>query len=195
MSREFAFYKKATIRQRLQNHTLDYCKFLDCSFENCTFEEGTLIGCKFINCRFDQCTIISLKSKYSEIKNAVFHKCNLVGIHWHTLLPSGKYPYAVNALENCCIKYNTFTEMNFTKFNFSDSIILESLFENCNLTECNFKNCRLEGTQFFKCNLQKADFRDAKGYVIDIHNNQMKAARFSFPDVIRLLETLNIKIE
>ena len=201
--------------QRLQNHTLDYCKFLDCSFENCTFEEGTLIGCKFINCRFDQCTIISLKSKYSEIKNAVFHKCSAEGriimnkkksasagimsfcggIHWHTLLPSGKYPYAVNALENCCIKYNTFTEMNFTKFNFSDSIILESLFENCNLTECNFKNCRLEGTQFFKCNLQKADFRDAKGYVIDIHNNQMKAARFSFPDVIRLLETLNIKIE
>ncbi len=165
MSREFAFYKKATIRQRLQNHTLDSCKFLDCNFENCTFEEGLLIGCKFINCRFDQCTIISLKSKYSEIKNAVFHKCNLVGIHWHTLLPSGKYSYAVNALENC------------------------------NLTECNFKNCRLESTQFFKCNLQKAGFRNAKGYVIDIHNNQMKAARFSFPDVIRLLETLNIKIE
>ena len=195
MSREFAFYKKATIRQRFSviksNNTLYRFHFpLDKEHSH-----GKTFLCKFINCRFDQCTIISLKSKYSEIKNAVFHKCNLVGIHWHTLLPSGKYPYAVNALENCCIKYNTFTEMNFTKFNFSDSIILESLFENCNLTECNFKNCRLEGTQFFKCNLQKADFRDAKGYVIDIHNNQMKAARFSFPDVIRLLETLNIKIE
>lgn len=69
------------------------------------------------------------------------------------------------------------------------------LFIKKQLLDSDFKNYRLEGTQFFKCNLQKADFRDAKGYVIDIHNNQMKAARFSFPDVIRLLETLNIKIE
>ena len=41
----------------------------------------------------------------------------------------------------------------------------------------------------------RADFRDAEGYVIDSAVNTLKGARFSFPDVVRLLDGTGIRIE
>ena len=69
------------------------------------------------------------------------------------------------------------------------------LFDGCQLAEAKFKNCRLSGTQFTGCNLQKADFRGAAGYSIDLATNRLKAARFSFPEVVRLLDGLGIQID
>lgn len=191
---ETYFEEEIIIDKKFQEHTVEQCKFIDCEFRNCSFEECKIIGCVFVNCRFSDCTIISLESKHSEVKNAVFKKCNLLGVHWFDLLPSGKYAHSIDKLENCFIKYNTFEEMSFVKFKFSGNTIQESTFEECNLSESDFKNCRLEGTRIFKCDIRKADFTEAKGYIIDIASNKMKQAKFSFPDVVALLESLEIKI-
>jgi uncharacterized protein YjbI with pentapeptide repeats len=93
------------------------------------------------------------------------------------------------------MKYNSFIEMPFRKFDFSGNIIQESIFEECDLQESNFKDCRLEATQFFKCNIRKADFRDAKGYAIDVSSSKIKQAKFSYPEVMSLLASLEIKID
>ena len=53
----------------------------------------------------------------------------------------------------------------------------------------------LGSTAFSRCDLQKADFREATGYRIDPSDNQMKGARFSFPDVIALLNGFGLVIE
>jgi hypothetical protein len=190
-------YEERLIKdQKYQSITEEYCKFIDCSFENCSFEDCTINHCHFVNCSFYNCNIISLTSQYSEIKNTVFKKCNLIGIHgWNGLLPVGKYTYAIERIEDCCLKYNSFIEMNFRKFDFSGNVIQESIFEECDLQESNFRNCRLEATQFFRCDVRKADFREAKGYVIDIPSNKLRQAKFSFPEVVSLLDSLEIKIE
>ena len=46
-----------------------------------------------------------------------------------------------------------------------------------------------------RCDLQKADFREASDYAIDPSANQMQGARFSFPDVVALLNGFGLKIE
>lgn len=191
------YYEEQIIKdQKYQNITKEQSKFIDCTFENCSFEDCTITGCVFVNCKFYKCSIISLTSKHSEMKNASFHKCNLIGIHcWNELLPAGKFAHSIEKLESCCLKYNSFIEMPFRKFDFSGNIIQESAFEECDLQESNFRDCRLEATQFFRCDIRKADFRDAKGYVIDIPSNKLKQARFSFPEVTSLLASLEIKID
>lgn len=191
------YYEEQIIKdQKYQNITKEQSKFIDCTFENCSFEDCTITGCVFVNCKFYKCSIISLTSKHSEMKNASFHKCNLIGIHcWNDLLPAGKFAHSIEKLESCCLKYNSFIEMPFHKFDFSGNIIQESAFEECDLQESNFRDCRLEATQFFRCDIRKADFRDAKGYVIDIPSNKLKQARFSFPEVTSLLASLEIKID
>ncbi len=192
---ETYFEEKMITDQKLQKYTAERCKFIDCEFRNCSFEECSITGCTFVNCKFTNCTIISLTSRYSEVKNAVFQKCNLIGVHWNDLLPSGKYAHSIEQFENCQIKYNTFSEMNFIRFHFSGNSIQESVFEQCNLSESNFLNCRLDGTQIFESDLRKADFRGATGYLIDITSSKMKEARFSFPEAINLLNSLGVKID
>ena len=191
------YYEEQVIKdQKYQSITIEQSQFIDCTFENCSFEDCTVTGCAFINCRFYKCSIISITSKHSEVKNAVFQKCNLIGIHcWNELMPAGKFAHAIDKLEDCYIKYNSFIEMPFRKFDFSSNIIQESVFEECDLQEGNFSDCRLEATRFFGCDIRKADFREAKGYVIDIPSNKMKQAKFSYPEVTSLLESLEIKID
>ena len=182
--------------RKFQNITKERLKFTDCVFENCTFEDCKITGCSFVNCRFYKCSIISLTSKNSELKSAVFQNCNLIGIHcWNKLLPAGSYARSIDKVKDCCMKYNSFVEMPFRKFDFSGNIIQESIFEECDLQESNFRGCRLESTQFFKCDIPRADFRDARGYVIDIPSNKLRQAKFSFPEAVSLLNSLEIKVE
>lgn len=175
--------------------TIEQCKFVDCDFENCVFEECKIIRCIFVNCRFYNCAVLTLSSKFSEVKNVILKKCNLIGIHWQELLPSGKYARSIDKLEDCYIKYNSFVEMSFIKFDFKSNSIQESVFEQCNLSESNFQNCRLDGTHIYKCDIRKSDFRGATGYIVDISSNKMTNAKFSYPEAIHLLDTLQIKID
>ena len=190
------YFEGQVIReQKIQSETMEYFKFIDCDFENCSFEDCKIINCTFENCKFYNCNIVSLSAQYSEIKNAEFKKCNLIGIHWGGLLPSGKYARALEKIENCYLKYNTFSDMNLKKFDFSGNIIQDSLFDECDLKESNFKSCRLEGRQIHNSDIRKADFRDSRGYIIDIPSNKLKQAKFSYPEVVSLLDSLDIEID
>ena len=67
---------------------------------------------------------------------------------------------------------------------FSETKLDESIFHFSDLTRAIFNHS----------DLRKADFRGAHNYVIDPRNNFLKEAVFSEPDVMSLLETLDIKI-
>ena len=49
--------------------------------------------------------------------------------------------------------------------------------------------------RFAGCDLRKADFRGARGYQVQLRSNLLKAARFSLPEALRLLEELEIRID
>ena len=46
-----------------------------------------------------------------------------------------------------------------------------------------------------KYGITEADLRTAEEYAIDLETNKLKGARFSFPDVVRLLDGTGIVIE
>ena len=80
-------------------------------------------------------------------------------------------------------------------FDFSSCQFRDCRFDSCRLTGADFNGVRLGESQFTRCALDRADFRDAQGYVIAPADNTLKGARFSFPDVVRLLDGTGIKIE
>ena len=99
------------------------------------------------------------------------------------------------ALKECSLKYNTFTEMNFNRFDFSDgNEIVGSMFAKCEMQLANFKGVELHETEFYQCDLRKADFRDATGYKVDILGSRLKDAKFSLPEAVNLLADLKIKL-
>lgn len=190
------YYENELIENvKLEDEIVDSAEFIDCEFKNCVFEGVTLNRCTLSGCRFVECNIISIKAQYSQIKNTEFYGCNLIGVHWNELMPTGRIIEPISKLSECFLKYATFTNMSFMCFDFSSNIIQESAFDECNLRESNFKGCRLERTQYTNCDMRKADFRETSGYQIDIKSNKLENARFSFPEAINLLNCLGIKID
>jgi uncharacterized protein YjbI with pentapeptide repeats len=67
-------------------------------------------------------------------------------------------------------------------------------FREANLNHASFVGTDLQNSLFMHTNLKHADFTNAINYTIDIHFNAINQASFSFPDVIALLQNLDIKI-
>lgn len=178
------------------DETFEKYRFIDCKFFNCTIECCKLVKSVFSGCEFQQCRILNLKAESnSQLQRAKFSECQLIGVNWNELSSVSKLGNSIKSLHNCRLKYNTFTAMNFKKFDFSMNEITDSMFAECVLTESKFKRCSLERTEFFKSDLREADFREASGYQIDIMSCKMDNSKFSFPEAIILLNSLRVKIE
>lgn len=178
----------------IQNERIIDIEFLDCTFENCNFENCVVRDCKFTDCKFVNCKIANLTTEHNTMMDSNFTRCYLIGVNWNTLFGGG-YIMPINHLENCQLKYNNFVEMNFDKFDFSNNTITSSMFADCSLLDSKFIDCKLDNTEFFRCNLSKSDFRGALGYIIDITTNKLKDAKFSFPEVVNLLNGIGIIID
>ncbi len=87
-----------------------------------------------------------------------------------------------------------FTDLKLKGISFKGSKIREVYFTNTDLQEADFSDADLLGTLFHQCNLTRADFRNAKNYAIDLQANNLKKAKFSFPEAINLLKCLDIEI-
>uniref|UniRef100_UPI0003810099 pentapeptide repeat-containing protein n=1 Tax=Legionella tunisiensis TaxID=1034944 RepID=UPI0003810099 len=97
-----------------------------------------------------------------------------------------------------------FITSNISHSSFYGLALADLMIENCkahdvdfreaNLNHACFMGSDLQNSLFMHTNLKHADFTDAVNYNIDIQHNTLTDARFSFPDVIALLNHLNIKI-
>lgn len=177
------------------NEVFENYQFKECHFINCAFEECTAKAILLSDCIFENCIFLNLKGKNrSQMQNIEFKKCQILGINWQDFFSDVIFVHPIARFKNCSMKYNTFFDIDFKKFDFSGNEILHSLFNECELGESNFKNTRLDRTEFIKCNLKKADLREAKGYNVDILTCKLKAAKFSMPEVLSLLNALEIEI-
>ena len=117
---------------------------------------------------------MGLKSKNVSVLFAEFIECTIVGLNWANL-DSGSISFPIGKLKNCYLKYNEFEKMNFKKFDFEKSIIVDS--------------------NFVRCNLGESNFREAKEYGINAFDNIIKGAKFSRAEVVSLLKYFDIIIE
>lgn len=190
------YYENETFNNySFEGEILEEYEFTECTFIDCTVCGCTVSRCRFNECMFRGCSFKGIKSSYSEVSFGVFEKCVLDGINWRTLLPEVPLACPVERLTECRMRYNTFFKISLNRFDFSGNEIVKSEFTECALAKCCFRGCELSGTEFFRCDLADADFRDAHNYRIDIDGSRLKNARFSYPDVMGLLEGLGIKIE
>ena len=167
----------------------------DCEFKNCAFEELALTDCVFRSCRFIGCRIAAPRTERTELKHCEFERCQLAGVHWKDVTAYGGVAAPFDSLRACCLKYCSFAEMRLNRSDFCGNELIECMFEGCKLGEAKFGGCDLTRTAFAGCDLRKADFRGARGYQVQLRSNLLKAARFSLPEALRLLEELEIRID
>ena len=129
--------------------------------------------------------------KFSEVS---FKNSKVVGINWTELswpqikLASPLYFYSSN------ISHSSFYGLELADLIIDDCKVHDVDFRESNLTHASFIGSDLQNSLFMHTNLKHADFTNAINYSIDIQCNIITKASFSFPDVIALLNHLDIKI-
>jgi len=191
------YFEEQEIKDKqYEDENFENYEFIECDFTGCQFLNVKLSNCKFKNCRFSNCVIGNSTFLYCEAKNLEFVNSVLIGVIWNDLKANGIETATIfRSMKSCTIKYNYFTNLKLVKYDFRGSQFDESYFEECRLTDAKFNNVNLHGTKFIKCDLSGADFRNALEYEIDITDNKLKKAKFSFPEVVSLLSSLNIIID
>lgn len=154
-----------------------------------------VVNCTFLSCTFERCTWSGVVFSFSQMRDAWFTGCAFRSIAWGGLQGRSALVQPFGKAERCEFRYNEFSGMTLAQFDFSSCRFGDCTFDDCKLTGADFRGVPLGRTQFSRCDLRKADFRQAEEYGIDPANNQMQGARFSFPDVVALLNGFGIQIE
>lgn len=170
-------------------------EYQDCDFSACRLSGVRFQNCSFLDCRFVRCQWSGVTFSFCLMRDAVMENCGFRSIAWGGLQGRSALVQPFARLTGCAFQYCDFSGMALNAFDFSSCEFRESVFDDCKLVGADFRGVPLGRTSFTRCDLRQADFRSAEGYAIDPANNRMKEARFSFPEVVALLEGTGIRIE
>lgn len=94
----------------------------------------------------------------------------------------------------CAINLCSFSGLEIKKTEFNNCEIKETDFFDSDISEGSFVGCDLGESRFSNTNLTKTNFVGAKNYQINPEDNNIKKAKFSFPDCVSLLEGLGVEV-
>jgi fluoroquinolone resistance protein len=187
---ESVYYREKFSKLVLENEKItlkvfEECEFVDCNLINCRFEK-----CKFLTCTFSECIISALTPLDCRFNEVNFKGCKVIGVDW----TKTQYLKDLN-FAGCQVNYSNFKLLKISRIKLVDCEAKEVDYSETDLSQGDFRNTDFENSLFFKTNLSGADFRGAKNYYIDVKNNTIKKARFSLPEAIGLLKSLDISLD
>ena len=118
----------------------------------------------------------------------------MIGVDWTIASwPKPTLGSPIN-FHNCGVDFSNFFGLSLPKISFKGSSVKDVEFSETDLTDGDFSNAILTKSRFSQTNLTRANFQDATEYSIDVTNNWLAKARFSFPEAISLLRSLDIEL-
>lgn len=178
--------------ETIQEVSFQACSFADCSFSECTFEK-----CSFEGCTFKECDLSLVKFPRTRFKQTKFKDCRLVGVNWcdadwekGSLLSPKRIDFDACLLDHCL-----FIRLDLKEGSFVGCRAHGADFEGANLTRADFHGTDLAGARFLGCDLSEADFTGARGYAINAAHNTLHKTKFSLPEAMSLLHSLDIVLE
>lgn len=182
----------------LDGEDVEYVEFEECTFNKCDFSNSMLLGCVFRNCTFEDCDLSLTKVDNSVFKGVSFQNSKLIGINWamaswgkrdlHQLLKSVDF-------YDCILNYSNFFGLELENIHIENCTAIEVDFSEGNFKKANMQGTDFKGSIFRNTNLEKANLTKAKNYAISPTLNELKDAKFSMPEALALLYSMDIKIE
>jgi uncharacterized protein YjbI with pentapeptide repeats len=171
--------------------TGDSVSFNSCELINTDFNHAVLSDYEFSDCTFVGCDLSMAIIEDTVFNSVTFIDCKMLGLDFTKV---SKFLFSVK-FERCILDYILFNKNLLKKTCFSMCSIKEATFVDCIMEEAKFLQCNLQETRFEGCDLRKADFSSATGYVINPQLNKIKKAKFSYPDLLVLLDGFDIIIK
>jgi uncharacterized protein YjbI with pentapeptide repeats len=170
-------------------------KFTDCVFSQCTFETAIFNNCRFLNCLFLECNLNLVKLPGSSFPATRFEKSRLMGVDWTQATWSTSGFDSLVRFLACVLSHSTFIGLELKRIQITNCIANEVDFRNANLSNADFTGTDLAGSIFGSTNLTEADLSQARNYMVDPSNNILKQAKFSMPEAMALLYSMDIVLK
>ena len=164
-------------------------EFQECIFKNCSFENVNFRNSIFENCEFDSCALILPDFKNTTIDDVDFIECKITGLNFGDMNDfSMAFGFNKSKLLSC-----SFVGLDIRDASFCNSMIVDSVFRECNLHKADFEGVAFKATSFSVNNLTCANFNDASGFFINPCENKLKGATFSIAAALELLKQFEIE--
>jgi len=191
--KEEYIYERVFEYENLSEKKLALKEFEDCSFIKCNFNRTQFKSCKFLNCKFTNCNLSQTKINGSSFVGVIFNESDIIGVNWTEAL------WKINLLNplefiKCALNYSTFIGLNLQRIRIIECFAKNVDFRDADLRQSDFTLTDLMGSFFMNTNLEKANFTEAKNYTIDISLNKLGKAKFSLPEAVSLLRSLDIEL-
>lgn len=169
-------------------------QYEQCIFTECNFTETQLKACNFYDCEFKSCDLSLVKVGDCEFSNNLIEDSKAMGINWTEMrLPTVRVYCPVEFIR-CNINYSNFMALDLREIQIVECQARDVNFSEANLSKSNLTDSDFANSIFNRTNLCKADLTHAINYYIDVYINPIKGAKFSIPEAISLLGSLEIEI-
>ncbi len=164
-------------------------EFQECIFNNCVFTNAVFRNCIFENCIFDSCSLILPDFMNTTLDDVEFKGCKITGLNFGTMNTiCMSFCFENSKLLSC-----SFVGLTIKNTSFLNSIIVDSLFRECNLHKSDFEGVAFSATSFSVNDMTCVNFKDASGFYINPCENRLKGAMFSPANALELLKQFEIK--
>jgi len=187
---EDEFWQRPFTSLTFTQEKLSGTTFEECTFRNCTFIETIFYNCTFIQCEFKECDLSLIQLERCRFNEVTFQECKLVGVNWSKVTQLKQFE-----LHKCDISYATFMGLDLQRARITECLAKEVYFSESNLTGAVLTGCDFDNGRFTHNTLTHADLRHAKNYTISPTLNTLKQTKFSMPEAMSLLHSLDIILD
>jgi len=178
----------------LNQSQLEAIEFYECKFVDCSIAEAIFHQCKFIDSTFKNCDLSLLQIPECIFSGVTFEVTKLIGIDWTKANWSATLLQEPPTFVLCVLNHSTFIGLDIKGSQIKDCIASDVDFREADLTQVDFGGTDLNESIFSKTNLTKADLSRARNYIISPEENLLKGAKFSLPEAMSLLYSLDINL-
>lgn len=166
--------------------------FYDCVFQDCAFVEVTFKDCKFVDCLFSGCDLSLARVDDSAFTNVRFESSKVIGIDWTRAYWPRIGGLQMLSFADCALNFSTFIQLDLKGIEITDCMARDVDFTEARLIRANLSGTDFSESRFLETDLTEADFTRATNYAVDAGRNRLKRTRFSLPEAISLLRSLDI---
>jgi uncharacterized protein YjbI with pentapeptide repeats len=177
---------------RLERADLVRSEFYDCSFTRCSFAGTTFRRCRFVNCVFEHCDWSLVQVVGSTFSGVRFEESKAIGMDWTQADWSATRLGDPIGFTKSIVSHSTFIGLRLHGLQMRDCIAVDVDFREADLSHADFRGSDLAESLFGSTNLTEANLTGARNYDIAPGQNILKQARFSLPEAMSLLFSLDI---
>jgi fluoroquinolone resistance protein len=177
---------------RLERQEIVSSEFQDCVFFRSSFVESVFRRCRFVECVFTECDLSLVRVPESRFTFTRWESCKVIGVNWAEAdWPKTGLANPIGFFKSA-ISHSTFIGLALKGIEIKDCVAMDVDFREADLSGADFGGTDLSQSLFGHTDLSEADLSRARNYHIDPSHNVLRQARFSLPEAMSLLHSMDI---